>query len=511
MTGVQTCALPIFIVDNAGPSVSSPSISVENTADSGTTWNPGAKNLYVSGTQVWAGAATGVGIPSSQRVKLVYTITERNTGPPALSTGAGYEAFTCPTAPTGLQAAKISFTYGGASTSEVANSSAVTYPSPASKNGSSSSNAGSDLTAITVTCTYLGNGPTLPSTSAVTPTSTTVVDAVDNSSTWAAGWTLRGDATVPSAGAFTAPTATVSLGGSATDFTLAWNTSTDSGATNSGFGGNVVNSVVYNGYELRLGTATLTPSTGACGSYTYGSYGAIQATASVPLRALLGGVDPADGACYQVQVRSSDNVGNTSVVTSVDIRSDRTAPTLAFARSSSNPTNSTALTYTLTATGSVLDCSTISTTGGTDFDLTGISSIGSITGSDTTICSIPMTSSIGTSTAGLSTVAKAATFSVADMYGNTVTSVTGLPRATVVDRIAPAFSAFTSVSTTPATGFPTYTLVFADNVVAGSDPTYVETLSGLDGGDFTNAGTATSCVFTAKVGTTTLEIGRAHV
>ena len=124
------------IVDNAGPSVSSPSISVENTADSGTTWNPGAKNLYVSGTQVWAGAATGVGIPSSQRVKLVYTITERNTGPPALSTGAGYEAFTCPTAPTGLQAAKISFTYGGASTSEVANSSAVTYPSPASKNGS---------------------------------------------------------------------------------------------------------------------------------------------------------------------------------------------------------------------------------------------------------------------------------------------------------------------------------------------------------------------------------------
>jgi hypothetical protein len=117
------------------------------------------------------------------------------------------------------------------------------------------------------------------------------------------------------------------------------------------------------------------------------------------------------------------------------------APSLTLAAVTTSPTSSTSLTFTLTGNEN-LDCSTISTTNGVDFTFGNISSIGPITGSGTTTCTIPATSSIGSGATGTSSLTRDGTFSVSDSVGNAQTAVAGSPASVVVDRQAPTVTTF---------------------------------------------------------------------
>jgi len=113
------------------------------------------------------------------------------------------------------------------------------------------------------------------------------------------------------------------------------------------------------------------------------------------------------------------------------------APTVTLAATNAS---STSTTITFTVTGSEdLDCTTLSTTAGTDFTLTGISAISSVAQTSGTVCTITATS---TATAGggavTSTLTAAASFSVADTAGNAQTTLTGSPQSITVTVPAPA-------------------------------------------------------------------------
>ncbi|MFM7761739.1 MAG: fibronectin type III domain-containing protein, partial [Acidimicrobiaceae bacterium] len=116
------------------------------------------------------------------------------------------------------------------------------------------------------------------------------------------------------------------------------------------------------------------------------------------------------------------------------------APTVTLAATNAS---STSTTITFTVTGSEdLDCTTLSTTAGTDFTLTGISAISSVAQTSGTVCTITATS---TATAGggavTSTLTAAASFSVADTAGNAQTTLTGSPQSITVTVPAPAATA----------------------------------------------------------------------
>src|SRR5439155_8071693 len=99
-------------------------------------------------------------------------------------------------------------------------------------------------------------------------------------------------------------------------------------------------------------------------------------------------------------------------------RIDRVAPTLALAAVTTSPTNSTALTFTLAGqAGESLDCTTISAVSGDDFDVTN-GSIGFVSGTGTSLCIIPVTSTVASGSTGATALALATTFSVSDTAGN---------------------------------------------------------------------------------------------
>ena len=149
-------------------------------------------------------------------------------------------------------------------------------------------------------------------------------------------------------------------------------------------------------------------------------------------------------------IDTAGNTGPAAAAAAATVTIDRTAPTLTLAAVTASPTNSTSLSFTLAA-GEALDCSTISTANGTDFDLTNIiAPLGTITGSGTTTCTIAATSSVAAAASGSSTLTRATSFSVADDAGNAQTLISsGSPASVTVDRQAPSVSAF---SCTPAAG-----------------------------------------------------------
>jgi hypothetical protein len=160
---------------------------------------------------------------------------------------------------------------------------------------------------------------------------------------------------------------------------------------------------------------------------------------------------------------------------------DTTAPTVTLA--ASGPTSGSA-TVTFSVTGNEpITCSTLSTTSGTDFDLTGISAITGIVQTSATVCTITATS---TATNGggavTSTLTAASTFSMTDTAGNAQTALTGSPQSTsvTIDTTAPTVT-LAATAATSGSGTVTFT-------VTGNEPISCSTLSTVSGTDFTYTG-----------------------
>ena len=147
----------------------------------------------------------------------------------------------------------------------------------------------------------------------------------------------------------------------------------------------------------------------------------------------------ADGVWSVVtyQTDAAGNAGSSSSALSITIDTAALA-TVTLAASAST---STSATITFTVTGSEqLDCTTLSTTSGTDFALTSsLSALLSITQTSNTVCTVTATSA---ATAGggavTSTLSAAGSFSVSDQVGNANTTLTGSPQTITVTVPSPA-------------------------------------------------------------------------
>ena len=146
----------------------------------------------------------------------------------------------------------------------------------------------------------------------------------------------------------------------------------------------------------------------------------------------------------------------------------------------SSSLTSTSSSISFTVTGNIdVDCSTLSTTDGTDFDFTNISAI-SIAQTNSTTCTITATS---TATAGggsvTSTLAEATSFSMTDTAGNAQTSLGGSPQSitvTIADSTAPTLTFARNAATATSA-----TIRFT---VTGDEAITCSTLSTADGTDF---------------------------
>jgi len=122
------------------------------------------------------------------------------------------------------------------------------------------------------------------------------------------------------------------------------------------------------------------------------------------------------------------------------------APTVVLAASAPTSSSST-LTFTLTATSGQIDCGTVSTTNGVDFDFQNISSI-LMAQTSSTLCTITATSSfVADGASGVSGLAEAATFEVSYTGSMAQTNISSGSPATVTVSI-PAATTTTAASTT---------------------------------------------------------------
>jgi len=136
---------------------------------------------------------------------------------------------------------------------------------------------------------------------------------------------------------------------------------------------------------------------------------------------------------WSVTARQTDQMGNQSAAsTAVSITIDASAPTLTLAAAAASATG-TALSFTLTG-DEAITCSTVSNAAGTDFTLTGITSLGTIAQTSSTLCTIPATSPATVGERLDAVLTAAGTFSVQDAAGNAQTVVAGSPATTVVNR-----------------------------------------------------------------------------
>jgi len=150
------------------------------------------------------------------------------------------------------------------------------------------------------------------------------------------------------------------------------------------------------------------------------------------------------------QVDAATNQGSDS--TSLSITIDRTSPAMVNLAPSSATSSSAAISF-IVAGSEALDCATLGTTAGTDFNFAdGISAISSIVQTNPAVCTVNATS---TATAGggsvTSTLTAAASFSIADVAGNTQTTLTGSPQSVVVTVPEPNGGSRTPTTTTPTT------------------------------------------------------------
>ena len=298
--------------------------------------------------------------------------------------------------------------------------------------------------AWTITASTLGSGA-----HAITATAT---DVAGNTSASSSSLSITIDTTAPAAPSTPDLTAASDTGSSSTDNITNDTTPTVSGTAEAG-----ATVTVYDG-GTAVGTGT---ATGGAWTITTSRPGA--------------GTSP-------ITAKATDVAGNTSVASgALSITIDTTAPTLTAGGRSASPTSGTALSFTITGSEN-LACGTITAT---DLALTA-ATFGSSTGA-AAVCTIALTSTIGTGAAGTSSAA-AGTLSVTDVAGNVTATITGLPVSWTVDRVAPGVSALTA----PATPTNATSLAFPLS--------FSESVTGLAAGDFTLGGTATGWTVGAPTG-----------
>ena len=112
---------------------------------------------------------------------------------------------------------------------------------------------------------------------------------------------------------------------------------------------------------------------------------------------------------------------------------DTTPPTVTLARSAAT-SSSAPISFTVTGNEDI-NCATLSLTAGTDFTLTNISTITSITQTSSDVCTIIAVSTATTNgDAVVSTLTRASTFSIDDTAGNSQTVLAGSPQSVTVTR-----------------------------------------------------------------------------
>ena len=112
---------------------------------------------------------------------------------------------------------------------------------------------------------------------------------------------------------------------------------------------------------------------------------------------------------------------------------DTTPPTVTLARSAAT-SSSAPISFTVTGNEDI-NCATLSLTAGTDFTLTNISTITSITQTSSDVCTIiAVSTATANGDAVVSTLTRASTFSIDDTAGNSQTVLAGSPQSVTVTR-----------------------------------------------------------------------------
>ncbi|MFM8560630.1 MAG: Ig-like domain-containing protein [Solirubrobacterales bacterium] len=169
------------------------------------------------------------------------------------------------------------------------------------------------------------------------------------------------------------------------------------------------------------------------------------------------------------------NTGPASAATATSVTVDRSAPTATWGSSPASPTNASSLTFPLSfgESASGIDSGDFTNAG----TATGCAFTPSATGG-TSIDVVASGCSEGTVQPRL------ASGGVTDAAGNTGPSSAATATSVTVDRTAPTVSWGSAPSSPNNAASLTFPVTFSENV------------SGITSGDFTNAGTATGCVFT---------------
>ena len=198
---------------------------------------------------------------------------------------------------------------------------------------------------------------------------------------------------------------------------------------------------------------------------------------------------------------SSDTTTTTSTTTTSTTTTsttvpDTSAPTVTLARTAAT-SSSASISFTVTG-NEAITCSTLSLISGSDFALTNISTITSITQTSSTVCTIVAVSTATTNGVGVvSTLTAAASFSMTDTAGNAQTTLVGSPQSVTVTRNgepdAPVISSVTAgnAQVVVAWGAP------ATNGAAISD--YVVQYSTSPSGSYTTFADGTSTSTSATV------------
>ncbi len=196
---------------------------------------------------------------------------------------------------------------------------------------------------------------------------------------------------------------------------------------------------------------------------------------------------------------------------------DTTPPTVTLARSAAT-SSSAPISFTVTGNEDI-NCATLSLTAGTDFTLTNISTITSITQTSSDVCTIIAVSTATTNgDAVVSTLTRASTFSIDDTAGNSQTVLAGSPQSVTVTRNgepnAPVISSATAgnaqvtvVWSTPASNGSTITdyLIKYSTSADGTYTTFADGVSTATSATVTGLTNGTSYYFkvaaTNSVGT----------
>jgi hypothetical protein len=193
---------------------------------------------------------------------------------------------------------------------------------------------------------------------------------------------------------------------------------------------------------------------------------------------------------------ATDVVGNTgpsSIAASATVTIDRTAPTLTGGGQSTSPTNTTALSFTIVG-NETIDCSSLTSA---DLTLTNATFVSS-TQTNGTTCTVSLTSTITSGSAGTSTAALSGAFGVTDTAGNAKATATGFPLTWTVDRQPPTVSiiglqAASDTGTSNSDGITNATTLVFDLV-------FSEPVTGVTGANLSTSGTATGCIIGTPAG-----------